>query len=82
MASTSDSSEKSKTDDSIDPLSTKFDPLTALYSKESKVPCVNAPILDNICKFVIDQKTGDIEIVNKKEVLMKVYFCVLCYKFN
>uniref|UniRef100_A0A1B6HG84 Sm domain-containing protein n=1 Tax=Homalodisca liturata TaxID=320908 RepID=A0A1B6HG84_9HEMI len=41
-----------KSDKSLDLTSSQFDAYKALYSRNVQLPCPNAPILDNLTKFV------------------------------
>lgn len=67
MASTGDKG--SEEDNTLDPMSSTFNPLVALYSEQAKVPCVSAPTLDNITKFVQDN-SGTVSIIQPKEVFI------------
>lgn len=51
----------SSSEEEVNFYSPKFNPLKALETENIRLPCPNAPVLDNITKFVIDSE-GNVTI--------------------
>ncbi|CAH1401715.1 unnamed protein product [Nezara viridula] len=59
--------DKEEKDEKLNPLSSGFDPLSALYAQDIPIPNQDAPVYDNIAKFEHTSAGVSIKQIKKKE---------------
>ncbi|XP_014286553.1 U7 snRNA-associated Sm-like protein LSm11 [Halyomorpha halys] len=59
--------DKEEKDEKLNPLSSNFDPLSALYAQDIPIPNQDAPVYDNVAKFELTSTGLSVKQIRKKE---------------